>query len=40
MEVTADVVMMAGEGVVSAISTVTKKGFGKLKVSFDSALVI
>lgn len=40
MEVTADVVMMAGEGVVSAISIVTKKGFGKLKVSFDSALVI
>ncbi|BCZ48329.1 hypothetical protein psyc5s11_43960 [Clostridium gelidum] len=40
MEVTADVVMMAGEGVVSAISIVTKKGFGKLKVSFDSTLVV
>lgn len=40
MEVTADVVMMAGEGVVSAISIVTKKDFGKLKVGFDATLVI
>lgn len=40
MEVTADVVMMAGEGVVSAISIVTKKDFGKLKVAFDITLVI
>ena len=40
MEVTADVVMMAGEGVVSAISIVTKKDFGKLKVGFDVTLVI
>ncbi|MBW9153054.1 cytidylate kinase family protein [Clostridium estertheticum] len=40
MEVTADVVMMAGEGVVSAISIVTKKEFGKLKVAFDVTLVI
>jgi uncharacterized membrane protein YczE/cytidylate kinase len=40
IEVTADVVMMAGEGVVSAISKVTKKEFGKLKVAFDVTLVI
>lgn len=40
MEVTADVVMMAGEGVVSAISIVTKKDFGKLKVGFDVTLVV
>lgn len=40
MEVTADVVMMAGEGVVNAISIVTKKDFGKLKVCFDATLVI
>ena len=40
MEVTADVVMMAGEGVVSAITKVTKKEFGKLKVAFDVTLVI
>jgi uncharacterized membrane protein YczE len=40
MEVTADVVMMAGEGVVSAISLVTKKEFGKIKVAFDVILVI
>ncbi|MGK0468585.1 DUF6198 family protein [Clostridium sp.] len=40
MEVTADVVMMAGEGVVSAISKVTKKEFGKLKVAFDVTRVI
>lgn len=40
MEVTADVVMMAGEGVVSTISMVTKKDFGKLKVGFDATLVI
>ena len=40
MEVTANVVLMAGEGVVSAISIVTKKEFGKLKVAFDVTLVI
>ena len=40
MEVTADVVMMAGEGVVSAISIVMKKEFGKLKVGFDITLVV
>ena len=40
MEVTANVVMMAGEGVVSAIATVSKKEFGKLKVAFDFTLVI
>ena len=40
MEVTADVVMMAGEGVVSALSIVTKKDFGKLKVGFDVTLVV
>jgi len=40
MEVTADVVLMAGEGVVSAISMVMKKEFGKLKVGFDATLVI
>lgn len=40
IEVTADVVMMAGEGVVSAISKVTKKEFGKLKVAFDVTLVV
>ena len=40
MEVTANVVMMAGEGVVSAIAIVTKKEFGKLKIAFDVTLVI
>ena len=40
LEVTANVVMMAGEGVVSALATVTKKEFGKLKVTFDVTLVI
>lgn len=39
-EVTANVVMMAGEGMVSAISIVTKKEFGKIKVAFDVTLVI
>jgi uncharacterized membrane protein YczE/cytidylate kinase len=39
LEVTANVVMMAGEGVVSAISIFTKKEFGKVKVAFDVTLV-
>jgi uncharacterized membrane protein YczE/cytidylate kinase len=40
MEVTADVVMMAGEGLVNAIAIVTKKDFGKIKVGFDATLVV
>ncbi|MBU3110114.1 YczE/YyaS/YitT family protein [Clostridium lacusfryxellense] len=40
MEVTADVILMAGEGVVSALSIVTKKEFGNLKVAFDVTLLI
>jgi len=40
LEVTANVILMAGEGVVSAIAIVTKKEFGKLKVAFDVTLVI
>lgn len=39
MEVTADVVMMAGEGLVSAISIVTKRDFGRIKVAFDVSLL-
>lgn len=40
MEVTANVLMLAGEGLVKAFATVTKIDFGKLKVNFDIALVI
>lgn len=39
IEVKADVVMLAGEGLVSAISKVTGKEFAKMKVIFDSTLV-
>lgn len=40
LEVKADVVMLAGEGIMLAISRVFKIEFGKVKVGFDSALVI
>ncbi|WPC39897.1 YczE/YyaS/YitT family protein [Clostridium sp. JS66] len=40
LEVKANVVMLAGEGLVKAISQKTRKDFGKTKVYFDSALII
>lgn len=40
MEVSANVVMMAGEGAVVALSLVTRRDFGTLKVVFDSTLVL
>lgn len=39
-EVTANVIMLAGEGTVAAIVTVTEKSFPKLKVAFDCTLVV
>lgn len=38
-EVKADVIMLSGEGLVIAISYVTKKEFGKIKIIVDSSLV-
>ncbi|NMM64134.1 YitT family protein [Clostridium sp. P21] len=40
LEVKANVVMLAGEGLVKAISQKTHKDFGKTKVCFDIALII
>jgi len=40
LEVKADVVMLAGEGIMLAISRVFKIEFGKVKVGFDCSLVI
>lgn len=40
LEVKANVVMLAGEGLVKAIAQKTNKNFGKIKMYFDSALVI
>ena len=40
VEVSANVVMMAGEGVVMVLSLVTQRNFGTLKVFFDSTLVL
>ncbi|MFV0439329.1 MAG: DUF6198 family protein [Desulfopila sp.] len=39
LEVKANVLMVAGEGVVKAIATVTKKDFGKIKIISDCVLV-
>lgn len=39
MEVSAGVVMMAGEGVVKALAIITRKDFGVLKACFDVTLV-
>ena len=39
VEVSANVVMMAGEGAVMVLSLVTRRDFGILKVFFDSTLV-
>ena len=39
MEVSANVLMLAGEGLVTAIMRVSQKKFGDIKVMFDSALV-
>ncbi|HWL25787.1 MAG TPA: DUF6198 family protein [Ureibacillus sp.] len=39
-QVKANVVMLAGEGLVSAICKVFRKEFGKVKIYFDSVLVI
>ncbi|MBW9157800.1 YczE/YyaS/YitT family protein [Clostridium tagluense] len=40
LEIKANVVMLAGEGLVKAIAQKTRKDFGKIKMCFDSALVI
>ncbi|MFA0815372.1 MAG: YitT family protein [Anaerofustis sp.] len=40
MEVIANVVMLAGEGMVKAIAQVSGKEFGKIKIVFDSSLVL
>ena len=40
IEVKADVVMLAGEGLMTAISRVFHIEFGKVKVGFDSTLVV
>jgi len=40
VEVSANVVMMAGEGAVMVLSLVTRRDFGTLKVVFDSTLVL
>lgn len=40
LEVKANVVMLAGEGLVKAIAQKTRKDFGKIKICVDSALVI
>lgn len=40
MEVSAGVVMMAGEGAVKMLSILTKKDYGILKTCFDTTLVI
>lgn len=40
LEMKANVVMLAGEGLVKAIAQKTHKDFGKIKIYFDSALVI
>jgi uncharacterized membrane protein YczE len=40
LEVKANVVMLAGEGLVKAIAQKTCKDFGKTKVCFDSVLII
>jgi uncharacterized membrane protein YczE len=39
LEVKAGVLMVAGEGLVKAIATVTRKGFGEIKISSDCVLV-
>ena len=39
LEVVPRVVMMAGEGVVTAVAAVTGRNFGNLKIAFDLALV-
>lgn len=39
LEVLPKVIMVPGEGIVSAISTVTKKEFGTIKVIFDVTLM-
>lgn len=40
LEVKAEVLMVAGEGMVKAIASVTQKEFGKIKVLCDSLLVL
>lgn len=40
LEVKPNVVMLSGEGIVKAISIVTKRDFGTLKIAFDSAFVL
>ncbi len=40
LEVKANVIMLAGEGLVKAIAQKTRKDFGKIKICVDSALVI
>lgn len=40
IEVVANVVMLAGEGMVKAIAQVSGKEFGKMKIVFDSSLVL
>ncbi len=37
---TADICMNTGEAIVGAITTVTKKEFGKVKIAFDATLVV
>jgi Predicted membrane protein len=40
LEVKANVVLLSGEGVIKAVSVVTKKEFGKLKIGFDCTLML
>lgn len=40
LEIEANVVMLAGEGLVKAIAQKTHRDFGKMKIYFDSTLVI
>lgn len=40
VEVSADVVMMAGEGAVMVLTPVTHRDFGMVKVAFDATLVV
>jgi uncharacterized membrane protein YczE/cytidylate kinase len=40
LEVKPNVVMLSGEGIVKAISIVTKRNFGTLKIAFDSTFVM
>ena len=40
MQVSANLVMMAGEGLIAAIAQIVRKDFGKVKVAFDIILVL